>query len=63
MPGQGPRITDRQKWHLVNFIRSLGGKAPEKPVPGEEALDDRVVVVMEEAKPEAKPVSKPARRR
>ena len=30
MPGQGGRMKDREKWDLVNFLRSLGGKAVEK---------------------------------
>jgi mono/diheme cytochrome c family protein len=30
MPGQGTRMTDKQKWDLVNFLRAAGGKPPEK---------------------------------
>lgn len=34
MPAQGKRLTEAQRWHLVNFIRSLGKSAPkEKPAP------------------------------
>ena len=29
MPGQGTRLRETQKWHLVNFIRTLA--PPEKP--------------------------------
>jgi len=28
MPGQEDRLTATQKWHMVNFIRSLARKAP-----------------------------------
>ena len=30
MPGQGKRMTDTHKWNLVNYLRSLSGKVPEK---------------------------------
>jgi len=30
MPGQGGRMKDREKWDLVNYLRSLGGKPTEK---------------------------------
>jgi mono/diheme cytochrome c family protein len=30
MPGQGARMKDREKWDLVNFLRSFGGKSVEK---------------------------------
>ena len=30
MPGQGSRMKDKQKWDLVNYLRAVGGKVPEK---------------------------------
>ena len=30
MPGQGERIKDHRKWQLVNYLRALSGKVPEK---------------------------------
>jgi mono/diheme cytochrome c family protein len=30
MPGQGSRMTDTHKWNLVNYVRTLSGKVPEK---------------------------------
>ena len=30
MPGQGGRMTDPQRWNLVNYLRVLSGKQPEK---------------------------------
>lgn len=30
MPGQENRLKEEQKWHIVNFIRSLAGPANEK---------------------------------
>jgi mono/diheme cytochrome c family protein len=30
MPGQGGRMTDQQRWNLVNYLRALSGKQPEK---------------------------------
>lgn len=30
MPAQGSRLTDTHRWNLVNYIRALSGKAPEK---------------------------------
>lgn len=30
MPAQGGRLTDIHRWNLVNYLRSLSGKAPEK---------------------------------
>jgi len=30
MPGQGGRMKEREKWDLVNYLRSLGGKPVEK---------------------------------
>jgi hypothetical protein len=30
MPGQAKRMTDTHKWNLVNYLRSLSGKVPER---------------------------------
>jgi len=30
MPGQGTRMKDKEKWDLVNYLRAVGGKVPEK---------------------------------
>ncbi len=30
MPGQAGRMTEPQRWNLVNYLRALAGKAPEK---------------------------------
>lgn len=43
MPGQGTRMTDKQKWDLVNFLRSKGGKAAEKS--SEKEPEENVILV------------------
>lgn len=43
MPGQGKRMTDNHKWNLVNFLRSLGGKVPEKAT-GKEPEENIILV-------------------
>ena len=43
MPAQGTRMTDNHKWNIVNFIRSLGGKAPEKAT-GKEPEENIILV-------------------
>jgi len=30
MPGQGSRMKETERWDLVNYLRTLSGKAPEK---------------------------------
>jgi len=30
MPGQGTRLTETRKWQLVNYMRALSGKQPER---------------------------------
>ena len=30
MPGQGTRMKDYRKWQLVNYLRALSGKVPDK---------------------------------
>jgi len=42
MPDQ-KRMVENQKWHLVNFLRSLSGKPPEKPT-GKEPEEGVILV-------------------
>lgn len=30
MPGESGRLTDAQRWNLVNYLRTLSGKVPDK---------------------------------
>jgi mono/diheme cytochrome c family protein len=30
MPGQEKRMTDTQRWNIINYLRALGGGVPEK---------------------------------
>lgn len=43
MPGQGKRMTDLHEWQIVNFLRSLGGKVPEKSA--EKEPEENVITV------------------
>ena len=43
MPGQGTRMTDKQKWDLVNFLRAKGGKAAEKS--SEKEPEENIILV------------------
>ncbi len=43
MPGQAGRMPDRQKWDLVNYLRVLGGKTPEKSA-GKEPEENVILV-------------------
>lgn len=43
MPTQKGRMTDPQIWNLVNYLRALGGKVPEKTK--EKAGDENVILV------------------
>jgi mono/diheme cytochrome c family protein len=43
MQGQGSRMSARQKWDLVNYLRSLGGAPVARSAPNEP--DDSVVLV------------------
>ncbi len=43
MQGQGSRMKDRQRWDLVNYLRSLGGKPVEKSTGNEP--DENVITV------------------
>jgi len=44
MPSQKGRMPDQQMWNIVNYLRALGGKTPEK-AKAKEAADENVVVV------------------
>jgi mono/diheme cytochrome c family protein len=43
MPAQGSRLTDIHRWNLVNYIRALSGKAPEKST-GKEPEENIITV-------------------
>jgi len=43
MPGQGTRMPDTRKWNLVNYVRELSGKHPEKPT-GKEPEEGIILV-------------------
>jgi mono/diheme cytochrome c family protein len=43
MPGQAGRMTDQQRWNLVNYLRVLAGKKPEKAT-GKEAEENVILV-------------------
>jgi len=43
MPGQGTRMRDKEKWDLVNYLRAVGGKVPEKST-GKEPEENIILV-------------------
>jgi mono/diheme cytochrome c family protein len=43
MPGQSGRMTEQHRWNLVNYLRALGGKVPEKAT-GKEAEENVILV-------------------
>jgi mono/diheme cytochrome c family protein len=43
MPGQGSRMTDNHKWNLVNYLRELSGKVPERST-GKEPEENIILV-------------------
>jgi mono/diheme cytochrome c family protein len=43
MPGQGTRMKDKEKWDLVNYLRAVGGKIPEKST-GKEPEENIILV-------------------
>lgn len=43
MPGQTGRMTDQHRWNLVNYLRALSGKAPEKAT-GKEPEENVILV-------------------
>ena len=42
MPGQGKRMSEKQRWYLVDYLRALEGKTPEK---GGNEPEENVIVV------------------
>lgn len=48
MPSQGTRMTDTHKWNLINYLRSLSGKAPERAT-GKEP-EENVILVPQDVK-------------
>jgi len=48
MPGQGKRMVDSQKWNIVNYLRVLAGKAPQRSK-GDEP-EENVLIIREEPK-------------
>ena len=49
MPSQGTRMTDTHKWNLVNYLRSLSGKSPERAT-GKEPEENVILVPQDEKK-------------
>jgi mono/diheme cytochrome c family protein len=43
MPGQGTRMKDKEKWDLVNYLRTVSGKVPEKST-GKEPEENIILV-------------------
>ena len=43
MPAQAGRLTDTHRWNLVNYLRMLSGKAPEKST-GKEPEENVILV-------------------
>jgi mono/diheme cytochrome c family protein len=43
MPGQSGRMTDLHRWNLVNYLRALSGKSPEK-ASGKEPEENVILV-------------------
>jgi mono/diheme cytochrome c family protein len=43
MPSQSGRMTDQHRWNLVNYLRALGGKTPEKAT-GKE-LEENIILI------------------
>jgi mono/diheme cytochrome c family protein len=49
MPGQEKRLTDPQRWNIVNYLRALGGGAPEKAT-GKEP-EENIIEVPQDRRP------------
>lgn len=47
MPGQGVRMPDSRKWNLVNYLRALSGKPPERST-GKEPEEGIILVPQKE---------------
>ncbi len=43
MPSQAGRLTDVHRWNLVNYLRALSGKVPEKAT-GKEPEENVILV-------------------
>jgi mono/diheme cytochrome c family protein len=43
MPGQNKRMTERQRWQIVNYLRVVQGKTPAKATEDERAEEGTVV--------------------
>jgi cytochrome c len=43
MPGQAGRMTEQQRWNLVNYLRALSGKVPEKAT-GKEPEENVILI-------------------
>ena len=43
MPGQAGRMSEVQRWNLVNYLRSLSGKVPEKAT-GKEPEENIILI-------------------
>jgi mono/diheme cytochrome c family protein len=43
MPGQGQRMTEVRRWNLVNYLRALSGKVPEKST-GKEPEENVILI-------------------
>lgn len=43
MPGEGERMTEAQRWNLVNYLHALSGKVPEKST-GKEPEENVILV-------------------
>jgi mono/diheme cytochrome c family protein len=48
MPGQGTRMSEAHKWNLINYLRALSGKQPQKPT-GKEP-EEGIILVPQEPK-------------
>jgi mono/diheme cytochrome c family protein len=44
MPGQSKRMTERQRWQIVNYLRVVEGKTPAKATDNERAEEGTTVV-------------------
>jgi mono/diheme cytochrome c family protein len=44
MPGQNKRITERQRWQIVNCLRAVEGKTPAKATDKERTEEDTIAV-------------------
>jgi mono/diheme cytochrome c family protein len=43
MPGQAGRMTEQHRWNLVNYLRALSGKVPEKST-GKEPEENVILI-------------------